>query len=590
MTLALRLPLPGDAPLHPPRHGLEMPDQTLSAPFTDPAAPGLRSTAATRALRVVLLTAPAGVAALLGWISFGWLAWSGRPGPIETVVVGVTVFAFCWLALSFCSALLGLVWRPGCAPVAGGRLEVAILLPMYGEPACATIGAAHGLLAGLSAQGRHRFSLHVLSDTRDPAAALDEGACVQALRRARPDLAIHHRRRARNTDYKSGNIRDWITTEGRGFEAILILDADSVMTPATVLRMADLMAAEPGLGLVQSPPRVLPGTTLWQRLQSFAAEVYGTNLACGFALWTGDEANFLGHNALLRTRAFAASAGLPHLSGRAPRGGVILSHDFVEAALMRRAGWGVRMLPEAADSFEATPETLPGYLRRDIRWCQGNMQHLRLLAVPGLHPVSRFHLLQGAMAYLASVWWMVLLLLWAVAGPDGAMHGSVSDSAQMPDWPDDPALSQTALLGLVGLLLLGPKVVGIAAHIRDRGLPWRRAPGFALSVLVEVTLSILIAPALMVHQLRAVLRTLAGFDGGWMPHAPGRPSLPTLLRFHATETLLGFGLIALAALGHLTLWVLPVALCLALSVPLSWLVQRDLGLAWLLRPLPEPRA
>lgn len=583
MTLTLRLPLPEETAPQP----LAMPDQDLRAPFTDPAAPGIRSSRATRILRALVLTAPAGLAALLGWSSFGWFALDGPPGLVEGLVIGVTVFAFYWVALSFCSALLGLVWRPAPAAKARGDLDIAILLPMYGEPAAETIGTAMQLLSHLTATGRHRFSLHVLSDTRDPAAALLEEAEVQALRHAHPGLALRYRRRPENTDYKSGNIRDWVMAEGDAFGAILILDADSVMGPDTVLRMADLMSAEPGLGLVQSPPRVLPGETLWQRLQSFASEVYGLNLSRGFTLWAGDDANFLGHNALLRTRAFAACAGLPHLRGAAPRGGVILSHDFVEAALLRRAGWGVRMLPEAAESFEATPETLPGYLRRDRRWCQGNMQHLRLLTVPGLHPASRFHMLQGAMAYLASVWWMALLLLWAFAGPGGAMHDFFSGNPFMPNWPIYPALSQPMLVGLVFTMLLGPKLIGIAAHIRDRGLGWRRAPGFALSVLVEVALSILIAPALMVQQVRAVLRTLAGFDGGWMPHAASRPTFGTLLRFHATETALGLLLIVLAALGQLTLWLLPVAVSLILTVPLSWLVQRKVTQDWLLRPMPE---
>lgn len=586
MTLALRLTLPDELPLHP----LPMPDQDLRAPFTDPAAPGIRSRVATRVVRAVLLTIPAGIAVALGWSSLGWFALDGPPGAVEALVVGVTVFAFYWVALSFCSALLGLFWRPSPVVVPAGQLDVAILLPMYGEPAAATIGTASDLLAGLAATGRHRFSLHVLSDTRDPAAALVEEATVAALRHARPDLLIRYRRRAQNTDYKSGNIRDWVITDGNAFEAILVLDADSVMVPASVLRMADLLASVPGLGLVQSPPRVLPGATLWHRLQSFASEVYGLNLSRGFAIWAGDDANFLGHNAMLRTRAFAASAGLPHLPGRAPRGGVILSHDFVEAALMRRAGWGVRLLPEASGSYEATPETLPGYLRRDRRWCQGNMQHLRLLATPGLHPVSRFHLLQGAMAYVASVWWMLLLLLWAFVGPDGAMHDFFSGNPLMPDWPRYPVFSQATLVGFVFLMLVGPKVLGIVAHIRDRGPSWGQAPGFALSVLIEIALSILIAPALMVQQVRAVLRTLAGFDGGWVPHAACRPSLATLLRFHATETLLGVGLVALAGMGQLTLWLLPVAICLVLTVPLSWLVQREVRGGWLLRPLPERAA
>ncbi|MBA3909354.1 MAG: glucans biosynthesis glucosyltransferase MdoH [Rhodobacter sp.] len=581
MTVTLRLPLPELAPTPP----LAMPDQALGAGFTDPAAPGIRTDGKARALRVVMLTAPLCVTLALGWAGLGWFALDGRLSVSESALVAVTVFAFFWVALSVVSALLGLFWRPRPQAQALHGLSVAILLPMYGEPAAATIGNAFGLLEGLTGKSRHRFSLHILSDSRSPADAGQEAAVVAALRARQPGLPIHYRRRAANADYKSGNIRDWVTTRGQDHDAMLILDADSVMGPQTVLRMADRLATEPELGLIQTVPRVLPGHSLWQRLQSFASEVYGTNLGRGFALWTGTEANFLGHNALVRTRAFAASAGLPHLPGRAPRGGVILSHDFVEAALIRRAGWGVRMLPEASDSFEDTPETLLGYLRRDRRWCQGNMQHLRLLAVPGLNPVSRFHLLQGAMAYLASVWWLALLVLWALPGKGGALPDVFAANPFMPNWPDLPPVTQGALMLIVTLMLLGPKLLGIVAHIRDRGLCLRHAPGFVASVVVEIALSVLIAPALMVHQVRAVLRTLAGFDGGWMPHLTGRPGLGTLVRFHATETLLGLGLLGLAWFGQLTPWLLPVAVSLTLSIPLSWLVQRDPAAAWLLRPL-----
>ena len=581
MTLALRLALPEDRLPQP----LPMPDQDLHAPFTDPAAPGCRSPVRTRVLRALFLMAPLFPSAVLGWSSFDWFALDAPPGVIEIMVVAVTMFAFYWIALSFFSALLGLFWRPSRIAEPAEGLSIAILLPMYGEAAAPTIGAATRLLAGLADRGRHSVSLHVLSDSREPDAVRREEAEILAMRRAHPQLTIRYRRRARNTDYKSGNIRDWVVAQGRDHDAMLILDADSIMGAGTVQRMADLLATQPGLGLVQSVPRVLPGETLWQRLQSFASEVYGLNMAHGFAMWTGTEGNFLGHNALLRTRAFAASAGLPHLSGRPPRGGVILSHDFVEAALMRRAGWGVKLLPEATESFEATPATLPGYLRRDRRWCQGNMQHLRMLTTPGLHPVSRFHLLQGAMAYIASVWWMSLLILWTLAGHAGGMPDFFADNPIKPSWPVYPALSQGFLLGLVVLMLIGPKVAGIAAHIRDRGLSWAQVPGFSVSVLLEVTLSLMVAPTLMVHQVRAVLRTLAGVDGGWSPHDSGRPTLPMLLRVHATETGLGLSLIGLYVIGHLTPWLLPIAISLALSVPLSWLVQRDVTVPWVLRPL-----
>lgn len=552
---------------------LAMPDQDLRAPFRDPAAPGIRSGGATLVLRALVLVPPLGVTLALGWLSLGWFALDGRLTVAEGLLVGVTVFAFYWVVLSVATAFAGLFWRPApqAQPLRG--LSVAILLPMYGEDAASTIDPAVRLLAALSGSARHRFSLHILSDSRDPAAVRREEAALAAARRMHPGLVLHHRHRTENRDYKSGNIRDWVRADGHGHDAMLVLDADSVMGPATVLRLADAMAADPRLGLIQTIPRVLPGETLWQSLQSFASEVYGTNLGRGFAMWTGADANFLGHNAILRTRAFAASAGLPHLPGPAPRGGVILSHDFVEAALLRRAGWGVRMLPEADESFEATPETLVGYLRRDRRWCQGNMQHLRLLTAPGLHPLSRFHLLQGAMAYLASVWWMVLLILWAMPGQGGAMPDFFAASPFMPSWPMLPPVTQGALAALVVAMLLAPKVLGLLSFLRENRIARAQVPGFAGMALAEMTLSALMAPMLMVHQVRAVVRTLAGFDGGWLPHAQGRPDLPTLLRFHATETVIGAGLLALALAGHLSVWLLPVAVSLCLAVPLAALVQ-----------------
>lgn len=585
MTAAFRLPL-AEAAANPP---LAMPDQSFSAPFTDPAAPGIRSPGLVRAVRMAVLTLPLCVTLALAWTGLGWFMVDGQLAVTEAALVAVTVFAFYWVVLSVATAALGLFWRPRPQVQALHGLSVAILLPMYGEPAGPTIGNALALLAALGGKGRHRFSLHVLSDTRDPGAAQAELAAITLARLTHPGLTLCYRRREANVDYKSGNIRDWVAAHGLDHDAMLILDADSVMGAKSVALMADRLAVEPGLGLIQTVPRVLGGHTLWQRLQSFASEVYGTNLGRGFAVWTGAEGNFLGHNALVRTRAFAASAGLPHLPGNAPRGGVILSHDFVEAALIRRAGWGVQMMPEAAESFEDTPETLPGYLRRDRRWCQGNMQHLRLLATPGLHVVSRFHLLQGAMAYLASVWWLALLALWTLSGSEGALPDPFTANPLMPAWPDLPPVSQAVLTGTVGLMLLGPKLLGIVAHLRDRGVQVRQLPGFAASVLVEVALSVLLAPALMIHQVRAVLRTLAGFDGGWTPHLSGRPSLPILLRFHLTETMLGAALLCLCALGRIDLWLLPIALGLFLTTPISWLVQRDLSSGWLLRPMEDHR-
>ena len=578
MTFSPRQLLPGTIAPKP----LEMPDQSLTSPFRDPAAPGLNRRRHIFACRAFVFLLPLAVTGALVHLSLGWFAMDGRLTVTEAALTGLSGFALFWMVFSTATATLGLFWKPQptVRPLHG--LRIAILLPMYGEPATETIGNAVQLLTNLngspfgslSGKGSHGFTLHILSDTRSTPAALLEEAIVAATRRRLPGLSLSYRRRARNTDYKSGNIRDWVVSEGHAHDAMLILDADSIMGPDSVIRMADAMAREPGLGLIQTIPRVLPGRTVWQGLQSFASEVYGMNMGRGFAMWTGGEGNFLGHNALVRIPAFAASAGLPHLPGPAPRGGVILSHDFVEAALLRRAGWGVQMMPEAQDSHEDTPETLIGYLKRDRRWCQGNLQHVQLLLAPGLHPLSRFHLLQGAMAYLASVWWLLLLLLWALAGPGGMAPGA---TPFLPIFPPMPALTQASIAGAIAALLITPKLMGIMAHLRHRRLSPatapRFAPRFAGLVLAEMLLSALLAPALMVHQVRAVLRFAGGLDGGWMPHVAGRSDLRTLLRFHAVETGLGAALLSLSLAGQISLWLLPIAASLCLTLPLAALLQ-----------------
>lgn len=566
MTFSPRQLRPGSIAPEP----LQMPDQSLTASFRDPAAPGLNKSRQVLACRAFVLLLPiCGTVALTGhWID--WFAMDGRLTMAEALLAGLSGFAFFWMVLSVGTAALGLCWKPRSTALPLHGLKVAILLPMYGEPAAETIGNAVQLLASLPHKGRHAFALHILSDTRSPAAALLEEAAVAANRRQYPGLSLTYRRRARNIDYKSGNIRDWVITEGHAHDAMLILDADSVMGFETVIRMTDEMARETGLGLIQTIPRILPGKTVWQGLQSFASKVYGTNMGRGLAMWTGSEGNFLGHNALVRIKAFATSAGLPYLPGVAPRGGVILSHDFVEAALLRRAGWGVQMMPEAEDSHEDTPETLIGHLKRDQRWCQGNLQHIRLILVPGLHPLSRFHLLQGAMAYLSSVWWLLLLLLWALTNQIG---NATLAAPLVPNGPLASPLPTASITGVIVATLVAPKLLGILAYMRRNGLPLTAAPRFAGLVMAELFVSALLAPAMMVHHLRAVLRILRGLDGGWMPHATGRSGLRTLLRFHAIETGLGAALVSLSLAGQISLWLLPIGVSLCLTIPLAALMQ-----------------
>lgn len=299
-------------------------------------------------------------------------------------------------------------------------------------------------------------------------------------------------------------------------------------------------------------------------------------LAEGLARWSGQEGNYWGHNAILRTRAFAACAGLPHLRRWSGRDSLIMSHDFVEASLLRRAGWGVRFLPRIRGSYEETPATLIDHIKRDRRWCQGNLQHLGLLRSKGLHAMSRFHLFHGAMGYLLSPLWFVLLVIWALIG--NGQEASVltyfsPENPLMPTWPELTEGRHVLILLLMYAMLLAPKLLGILA-LPMTGTRYRDLGGIgrvALSAVSEIVLSVLYAPILMVQQMIAVFRSLTGLQSGWEPQARegGRYSLRMLVPAHALETVAGVALLSGIAMGLVTLWLLPIAISLALAIPLS---------------------
>lgn len=561
----------------PPRAPLARVVQDLRAPFAGPVRRLTPSRSAGWRFAVfapAIGTTLALIAVFLDWFRPGGL---GAVEVILTLLIGLTFF---WIAQSVSLASAGLValLRPSPAPPAKGpALRVALLMPIYHEDPAAVFGNALAMLEDLAAEPQrncHRFDLFVLSDTRDPAAVQSEEAAYAALCALAPrGFGLHYRHRPRNSDRKTGNIADWVEGWGAGWPAMLVLDADSLMTGAAILALTDALASDPDAGLVQSFPTVHGAHSLWGRVQQFAGAAYGPVLAEGLAAWTGTEGNFWGHNAILRTRAFAQSAGLPHLPGR--RGGLILSHDFVEAALMRRAGWAVRFLPRLPGSHEEAPQTLVDYVLRDRRWCQGNLQHLRLLGMPGVPLAARFHMLQGAFAYLMSPAWFVLLLFWAVLGNGADSLVVYFDAANpfFPIWPEASRVNGWLVLGFMYAMLVLPKVLGLlalpltGARLAEFGGGWR----LAFSVLTEAAVSVAFAPVLMVQQMIAVLRTAGGRRETWAPQRRGATGFGwrVLLRFHAVETVAGAALGAGIAAGVVSVWLSPVAASLALAVALS---------------------
>ncbi len=578
-----------DLHIMPPEHPVAMPPQDFGAPFQDTDAPGVVPEPGPDgrvALWRVLAFSPAMVAtAALLWIMTGWFSDQGI-SMVEGTLLGLIAFNFFWITFTLSTVLLGVVAlaradkTPPRSQLTGPikALNVALLMPVHNEVAWYVLGNARSMLEELRARGgRHHYAMFILSDTRDDAIAAQEQASVQALRASlSPGLDLYYRRRVLNTDRKVGNIADWVSRWGGDWQAMLVLDADSLMTGRAIGQLSDALARDPGAGLIQSFPQLIGAQSVFARMQQFANGVYGAALAEGMARWCGQDGNYWGHNAIIRTAAFASSAGLPRLRSLRGHEQLIMSHDFVEASLLRRAGWGVRFLPRIRGSYEESPPTLIDHILRDRRWCQGNLQHLNLLGSAGFKPLSRFHLFHGAIGYLLSPIWFALLVMWALIGrgEDASVLTYFSETNPlMPTWPEMTEARHVLIIVLMYAMLLAPKLLGVAslpltgARFGDFGGGVRLVGSF----LSEIILSVIYAPILMVQQMIAVFRTIMGLQKGWQPQARdgGRYGFGTLMMTLALETLSGLALWAGILAGVISPWLVPIAFSLALAVPLS---------------------
>ena len=507
---------------------------------------------------------------------------------LETVILMLFVMLFAWIAFSFVSTLIGFCAAMALCDRSLGiddraalpMLESrnALLLPTYNEPPHRVFSRLQAIYESVAETGRiESFDFFILSDTTDPDIWIQEEACYLRLAEEIGAGRVFYRHRQKNTARKSGNISEWITRFGDRYDHMLVLDADSLMTGDTIVRLAHAMERHPDVGLIQTLPVLVNGRTLFARLQQFAGRVYGPPIARGIAWWHGSEGNYWGHNAIIRVKAFADQAGLPLLGGPRPFGGHILSHDFVEAALMRRAGWGVHMAPDLGGSFEECPPSLTDYAVRDRRWCQGNIQHLGVLPARGLHWVSRLHLLTGIGSYITSPMWLLFLLVGILISLQAQFIRPeyFSERSLFPQWPaQDPVRAQWVFLGTMAILLI-PKCLGYLLLLR---LPAaRRGAGGAgrtfASLIVESLISGLIAPIMMVMQSRSIMEIAVGRDSGWQPQRRDDGQLPfrELFRVYLWPTVLGLLLAAgaYAVSFSLFLWMTPVVLGLVLAIPLA---------------------
>ena len=531
---------------------------------------------------------------------------------LEAAIVAVYSVLFAWISVGFWTSIMGfftllrrydrfaishaLRQAPGQEPLPPRETvrRTAVLFPVCNEETARVMAGIKTTYRSLRSTGEgDRFDIHILSDSKDPDKWIEEEAAWAALvRELGAEGRIFYRRRKVNLKRKSGNVADFCRRYGEEYTYMAVFDADSVMRGSTLVKMVRIMERRRHVGILQTAPACFGRDTLLGRVQQFAGRAYGPMFAAGLHFWQLGDAQYWGHNALIRIRPFMRYCGLPRLPGKPPRGGDILSHDFVEAALMRRAGWGVWLAFDLDGSWEECPPNLLSELKRDRRWCQGNLQHLRLLFTEGLFPAHRALFLNGAMSYVSALLWFAFLML---SSAEAVLEAVVTPNyfpatkSLFPAWPVWQPLWAMILLGTTAVILFFPKILStllVIFKFRRAGLfggTWR----LSLSVVIEVLLSALLAPVRMLFHSKFVFITLLGRQIGWGSQQRDDRSTGWLeaMRFHGGGALFGalWGFVVWLYAPEFFWWISPIVVPIVLSVPLSvFTSRRDVGL-WLRR-------
>lgn len=527
------------------------------------------------------------IVVLTAWATVTFIDLKPASDSLVMTVVQSTLFAllFAWVASGAITAVMGF-W----VSVKGDRhaldhravrdqaldpsRRTAIIMPICHEDVSTVFAGLRATCESLIATGQSRhFDVFVLSDSKDPAVLAEEWQAWTALRtelaarsKDTPPIEVYYRARKRRTHRKAGNVADFCRRWGKDYAYMIVFDADSVMSGDCVVTLAQLMEAHPRAGIIQTMTQSIGHATLHARVQQFAARVAGRLFALGMQFWQLGDSHYFGHNAIIRVKPFMDHCALASIPGQGGLTGSILSHDFVEAAMMRRAGYEVWMVSDLKGSFEQQPPDLLSELQRDRRWCQGNLQNLRLMAEPGFSTVHRFMFLTGTMSYVSAPIWLLFMglgmVLWHLQGGSTGMAESA------------------ARVGALGLwfwtlfVLVLPRVLGVVSIILQKDAA-RFGGTFALvrSALVETVLALMQAPIRMLAHTVFVIVALTGWKLEWK--SPPRDAREIAWKDAATALALPTlvaGLLALAAaqIGpSALLWLAPVWLPLLFAVPMA---------------------
>lgn len=515
-----------------------------------------------------------------------------------TLLDGLLLAAFClstpWTILGFWNALIGLwlLHGPGDArasvyPYAGRAADdapitarVAVVMTLRNEDPERAFARLRAMQADLAAAGAGgRFAWFVLSDTTDPAIAAAEERIFAAWQASLGEGAsLSYRRRLENTGFKAGNIRDFLERWGDAHDFMLVLDADSLLGASTMLRLVRVMQANPRLGILQSLVVGLPSRSPFARIFQFGMRHGMRSYTMGASWWAGDCGPYWGHNAVIRIAPFKAHCALPVLPGRGPLAGHILSHDQIEAVLMRRAGYEVRVLPEEMDSFEENPPHLTEFTRRDLRWCQGNMQYWRLIALPGLKPMSRFQIAWAILMYVGAFAWIAFMALAALKVFD----------VERTDAPFPVELGITLFVATF-LMSLAPKLAGLADVLLRPGERQRYGGTGRLlgGALAEFLFSVLLGPVVAFRIALFMVGLAFGRTVTWEAQSRDATRLSWRTAFAGLWPQLMFGSLLGGVLYFFApaalLWALPVLVGLTGAVPFAVLSSEPALGRWLAR-------
>lgn len=517
------------------------------------------------------------------------------PYVVQFSVLALFAILFCWVSAGFWTALMGF-WEllsgqdkyrisaasAGDEPIEPGA-RTAIVMPICNEDVPRVFAGLRATYESVAESGDlEHFDFFVLSDTYDADIAVaEQQAWMDLCRETNGFGRIHYRRRRRRVKRKSGNIDDFCRRWGPDYRYMVVMDADSVMTGECLTKLVRLMEAHPDAGIIQTGPKASGMDTFYARMQQFATRVYGPLFTAGLHFWQLGESHYWGHNAIIRVKPFMEHCALAPLPGKGSFAGSILSHDFVEAALMRRAGWGVWIAYDLPGSYEELPPNLLDELQRDRRWCHGNLMNFRLFLVKGMHPVHRAVFLTGVMSYLsAPLWFMFLVLSTALLAVHTLMEPQYFMEPQQlfPIWPQWHPEKAIALFSTTLTLLFLPKLLSVLLIYAKGTREYGGAFKVTISMFIEMFCSMLLAPVRMLFHTRFVVAAFLGWSVQWKSpqREDGATSWGDAIRAHGGQTLLGMAWAGLVGwLDPVFLWWLaPIVVALMLSIPVSVITSR----------------